>query len=348
MMFFRSTYSIVGRKTCLPSRILNSSYRFSTNISFEVNTTTTNDIPSPIATPESLIIDPLAPEPEDDASNTNRLSTVLASTQLFSRREAERLIRENRVTVAGKRINFPGTVLEPDSLSLIEVDGVPLKPKYQKQFPRIWAIMKLKGEYMVDNNNTPDTKDRALLFQRLRTTTMIQPFKNYPNIKPIYRLDYLTEGLCLLTNSGDLSKFLSSKSLNIKRHYRIRVHGLVSESKLQGLRKGMTIDGKKYEPMEISVQQKSNTITWLNISTTDISAQSIQKQLKHMYIDVLRVLCVGFGDLSIQHCFGDEKNGVVFSEIRLPNTLHAAYLRHLNTFFYKEKDPKKVLAKKNK
>ena len=285
-------------------------------------------------------------EEDDDLSdtpsstNTKRLSQYLADIGLCSRREAERLIREKRVSVAGQVITSPawkldllattasssaGTIAHP----LLEIDGVTIRQKYDAKmtFPRLWAVLKLKQEIMSAED---PQKTRSLLLDRVRTSILPEAFQQYGGLKPIYRLDYMTEGLALLTNHGELARLMESQ-LELVKHYRVRIHGLITESKLQGLRRGLVINGKKKQGMKVEVQHTSKTITWLKVSTTEKqSCKAIQQACKQLYLDVTRLICVGYGPYHLDDYFPEKSTNKV-SELRMEPSVHAAYLRLQNT-----------------
>ena len=298
-----------------------------------------------------------------------RLSTYIADTNLLSRREAERLIRAKRVTVNGQiQINPAMYVDTPDSSHpLIEIDGVQIRRIYPQgiSYPRLWAVMKMKHEIMSDSD---PQKSRSLLMDRIRHVLLPEVYEKYNGqLKPIYRLDYMIEGLALLTNSGELARILqhqdspvianttplgagshassssggSSKQPNRNKPakpgqphdystvYRVRCHGLITESKLEGLRRGLYIDGKKYQGLNITVQRTSNTISWLLVTCKDKQPRAIQKCFQSVYLDITRMICVGYGPYRVDDLFPTgSTHGVI--ECKLDPKINAQYLRWLN------------------
>jgi 16S rRNA U516 pseudouridylate synthase RsuA-like enzyme len=136
-----------------------------------------------------------------------KINQIIGSTGLFSRREAEQLIFQRRVTVAGQIITSPFATIDIDSANTIEIDGVLLRAKYNTQWPRLWVVQKWKDEIMSMSDNQ---KSRPLFFDRVATTLLPQITNQYGPLIPCYRLDYATEGLVFLTNSGALAKLLIS------------------------------------------------------------------------------------------------------------------------------------------
>ena len=203
------------------------------------------------------------------ATSENRLSKIIAMTGLCSRREAEGWIKEGRVTIDGFVCKSPSFVLsrydkrisgQIDSESKkftsylsnhsILIDGVPLRWGYKvsDRPPKLWAISKTRGELVADSD---PVKSRTLLIERFKSLLPTYTAANEESFKPVYRLEYETEGLCLLTNSGDLARAMLEDEKMNAIHYRARVHGLITDSKLSGLRKGLISNGEKQHHLQV-------------------------------------------------------------------------------------------------
>jgi 16S rRNA U516 pseudouridylate synthase RsuA-like enzyme len=129
---------------------------------------------------------------------------------------------------------------------------------------RLRPISKLKGEIVAAQD---PKKSRSLLIDRFKSFLSKEQLKMHPSLKPIFRLDYEAEGLCLITNSGDLAKALVSDAHSYPIRFRARVHGLITESKLSGLRKGLHLDGKRCfrnrsNDIHSSLLQERSTFRW--------------------------------------------------------------------------------------
>jgi 16S rRNA U516 pseudouridylate synthase RsuA-like enzyme len=218
----------------------------------------------------------------------NRLSKIIATTGLCSRRQAEEWIKMGRVSVDGTICKSPSFIIdfqasvkseevpvEKDAERFdnnlrrhsILIDGVPLRWGYKvtNNPPKIWAIAKKKGEIVADKD---DSKSRELVVERLKLHLSKETLERQTSFKPLYRLEYETEGLLMFTNSGDLARAMQKDPVAFPMRYRVRVHGLITgvsfsipqycisnryiemslkcniESKLSGLRKGLILSGK--------------------------------------------------------------------------------------------------------
>lgn len=97
-----------------------------------------------------------------------------------------------------------------------------------------------------------DPQNRITVFQRLKDLGL-----NIPHVISVGRLDYLSEGLLIITNDGDLARALELPSYRLERSYRVRVFGrMFNEEKLRKIREGMVMNGKKYGPYHVEVEKK--------------------------------------------------------------------------------------------
>jgi 23S rRNA pseudouridine2605 synthase len=171
-----------------------------------------------------------------------RLSKLIAESGVASRREAERLIMQGRVSVGGIICKVPTYNVDIGAKIRvpIAVDGVKLRRKYSHERPRLWAIHKLRDEFMPSNGSGAESvRNRKLLLDRVRE--LLPGADAKLDLKPVYHVEYETEGLCLFTNDGGLAKLLDQ---SYSRQYKVRVHGLLTESKMKGLQKGLHSNGK--------------------------------------------------------------------------------------------------------
>ena len=204
------------------------------------------------------------PNPESGSGaviTTMRLSKILASSlRHVSRRCAERSIRAGEVQI-GDQVVFRNDyvdvndfVADDSSRAVLLYMGKEVSIDAQKLIrdnhvhrsnsslvsddeasstTKVWAVNKLAGELVTHH----DPLGRPTLLDRLkRGGGSLTKFKN--NLKPIGRLDFNTEGLILITTCGKFARDLELPANAVHRKYRVRVHGLITEQKLSGLRSG--------------------------------------------------------------------------------------------------------------
>ena len=146
----------------------------------------------------------------DNQEKGDRIAKVIARSGYCSRRQAEDLIVEGRVKVNGQVIDSPATLITDQS---IKIDN---KLLGKKEPARMWIFHKPKG-FVCSNK---DEKNRKTIFDILPD--------NMPRTISIGRLDINTEGLLLLTNDGEISRYIELPQNKWIRNYRVRVHGKIN------------------------------------------------------------------------------------------------------------------------
>lgn len=197
---------------------------------------------TPEAAPAETRVD-VAPEAAPE-----RIAKRLARAGIASRREAEALIVDGRVTLNGKVLTTPAvTVTEGDDILL---DGKPI-PAIERT--RLWLFHKPTG--VVTSSNDPE--GRQTVFDRLPT--------NLPRVITVGRLDINTEGLLLLTNDGGLSRVLELPQTGWLRRYRVRAHGRVTQAKLDSLKDGIAVDGVFYGAIHATLEREQGSNVWIGM-----------------------------------------------------------------------------------
>jgi 23S rRNA pseudouridine2605 synthase len=206
-----------------------------------------------------------------------RIAKVIARHGICSRREAEELIAEGRVKVNGVVIDTPATLITDHS---IKVDD---KLIAEKKPAKMWIFHKPRG--FITTNKDP--KARKTIFEILP--------KNLPRVITIGRLDINTEGLLLLTNDGELARYIELPSSKWTRIYRARVFGIIDMERLRKLQKGIVIDGVKYGGIKVEMEQERDFNSWLKISLSEGKNREIKKVLEHFGLQVSRLIRISFG-----------------------------------------------------
>ena len=168
-----------------------------------------------------------------------RIAKFLARSGVCSRREAEELIRQGRITVNGETVAAPAFLV--DGTENIRFDGEKIKSKDKT---RLWLYHKPAG--LVTSHK--DEKGRDTVFAHLPA--------GLPRVISVGRLDLNSEGLLLLTNDGVLSRALELPSNGWSRRYKVKVHGFLNERRLKKLEKGATVDGIAYGPCKITIDSR--------------------------------------------------------------------------------------------
>ncbi len=225
-------------------------------------------------------------KPEDG----ERIAKRLARAGLCSRREAERWITAGRVKVDGKVLETPACIVT--AKSRIEVDN---KPLVGAEPTRLWRYHKPKG--LLTTNSDPE--GRATVFEKLPDTL--------PRVLSVGRLDLNTEGLLLLTNDGDLARYLELPATGWRRRYRVRVHGSVDEKALARLGDGIRIEGVSYGGIEAKLDSRKGANSWLSLSLKEGKNREIRRVMEHLNLQVTRLIRLSYGPFQL----GDLSRGDV-------------------------------------
>ena len=219
---------------------------------------------------------------EDQANKGERIAKIIARAGLASRRESEKLILDGKVKVNGKTISSPALNLSRDDV--VEVDGKLLSPPEKT---RIWMYHKPVGLI----STSKDEKNRPTIFDKLPN--------EMPRVLSIGRLDLNSEGLLLLTNDGELKRRLELPSTGWLRSYRVRVKGRLNENMLEPLRRGISVDGTQFKPMQVSFDRQTGANAWLSIGLREGKNREIRKALSLLGISVNRLIRISFGDFEL-------------------------------------------------
>lgn len=233
-------------------------------------------------------------KPAAETPSGDRIAKVIARAGVASRREAEKLIEAGLVSVNGKVITSP-------ALNVTGKDRVVVKGRaLQAPEPaRVWLYHKPTG--LVTTHK--DEQDRATIFENLP--------EDLPRVMSVGRLDLNSEGLLLLTNDGGVKRQLELPSTGWLRKYRVRVKGSVNDEKLAPLRKGVTVDGEKFQPMTVSFDRQQGANAWVTVGLREGKNREIRRAMESIGLSVNRLIRTSYGPFSL----GTLKQGEV-EEIR--------------------------------
>jgi 23S rRNA pseudouridine2605 synthase len=211
-----------------------------------------------------------------------RIAKAIARAGLASRREAEAWIAAGRVAVNGAVIASPALNVTP--ADRVTVDGKPLP---ERERTRLFLFHKPKG--LVTTHADP--QGRPTVFAALP--------KHLPRLISVGRLDANTEGLLLLTNDGALARLLELPATGWTRRYRVRAHGRVAQDKLDTLRRGISIDGVRYGPIEAKLDREQGANIWLTFAMREGKNREVKNVLGHLGLAVNRLIRVSFGPFQL-------------------------------------------------
>eukprot|EP01031_Cornospumella_fuschlensis_P029346 gene29346-35424_t len=216
----------------------------------------------------------------------------------MSRREAELAVKEGRVKLNGKVCSVPSLLLSTEMLNNVHLDNVPLRCNYRSltEVPRLWAVNKKSGELIAERD---EKKNRPLLFNRILPAIRALGVET---LVPVYRLPYVAEGMLFLTNDTKLCRMIQSEvvSQSLKLHYRVRIHGDVTKSKLLALQSGFSLNEMRTTPVKVEIEHMARTMSWLRIETSELDWRKTNTAFSALHLSVRRVICTGLGSYAAQ------------------------------------------------
>jgi 23S rRNA pseudouridine2605 synthase len=214
-----------------------------------------------------------------------RLQKILSGAGVASRRAAERLMTEGRVTVNGETVRELGTRADPDGDD-IRVDGRAIRHDTR----RLYLVVNKPRGY-VTTRSDPEGRPTVL--------DLVPRLHDY--VYPVGRLDYDSEGLLILTNDGALAAALTHPSHEVAREYHARVRGLPDARVVSRLSRGVVLDGRKTAPAEVAILTaglgQHGDQTLLSITLHEGRTRQVRRMCEALGHPVVRLRRVRFGPL---------------------------------------------------
>jgi 23S rRNA pseudouridine2605 synthase len=207
---------------------------------------------------------------------------LLARAGIASRREIERMIADGRIALNGEKITTPATLLS--GVEGLTVDGRPVRPA---KASRLYRFYKPPATLTAAH----DPKGRATIYDRLP--------KGLPRLMPVGRLDFMTEGLLLLTNDGEFKRQLELPRTGVVRTYRARAFGSVTQAQPEGLAEGVTIDGVRYGSINANLERRTGRNCWIELSLTEGKNREVRRVLAHLGLQVSRLIRTAYGPFTL-------------------------------------------------
>ena len=122
---------------------------------------------------------------------------------------------------------------------------------------------------------------------------------NLKKIISVGRLDINSEGLILLTNSGEFSRYLELPVNNVERQYKVRVRGNIDIKKIKLIENGITINGVNYSKNKITIGKKTGVNSWLSITLREGKNREIRKLFSYIDLSVNRLIRISYGPFKL-------------------------------------------------
>lgn len=214
-----------------------------------------------------------------------RLNKFLAHAGVCSRREADRIIAEGRVSVNGKVVQELGQKIEA-SRDKVVAGGQLVKNEEER--PVFILLNKPAGRVV----SVKDPFGRP---------TVMDLLKHVPaRVYPVGRLDLETEGALLLTNDGELALKLTHPRYGVTKTYEVRVEGDPKEEDLDKVRHGIFLEGRRSAPARIMVLRRSHRRTSLKVEIHEGRKREIRKLFEAVGYPVDGLVRVDFAGLTLE------------------------------------------------
>ena len=218
-----------------------------------------------------------------------RLQKIIAAAGVSSRRVAEQMILQGRVTVNDGIIMQLGAKADIEA-DEIRVDGKLILPEMSKVY-----LMLHKPRGYVTTLHDPE--GRAVVTDLLSGIS--------ERIFPVGRLDYNSEGLLLLTNDGDFSQRVQHPRFKIPKTYMVKIEGNLTKNEVRALSEGIRLPDGNFKPESLQIERINRKSSWLVLTIAEGRNRLIRRGLESLGHPVVRLIRMAIADISL----GNMKTG---------------------------------------
>jgi 23S rRNA pseudouridine2605 synthase len=217
-----------------------------------------------------------------------RLQKIIARSGIASRRKAEEMIGEGRVSVNSEIVREMGfkADIERDE---IRVDGKLICAEETK----IYLMLNKPRGYVT---SLSDPQNRPLVTHLLPELGA--------RLFPVGRLDFDSEVLLLMTNDGMFAQHVQHPRYRISKTYRVKISGRMSSEELTSLRKGLELEDGRFIPDEVSIEDINPKSTWVMLKISEGRNRVIRRAFEKMGHSVLRLIRTAVDDLQLDNLEG--------------------------------------------
>jgi 23S rRNA pseudouridine2605 synthase len=257
-------------------------FAYVTSPAFDADNGTTGGVRAPMLrrgreAPQKRVL-----APDDDAP---KLHKVLAEAGMGSRREMEELIVAGRVSVNGEPAHIGQRIMPTDQ---VRINGKPVKRRVQTKPPRVLLYHKPTGEIV----SHADPEGRPSVFDKL------PPMKTAKWLA-VGRLDFNTEGLLMLTTSGDLANRFMHPRYSVEREYAVRVVGELAEGARQKLLHGVELEDGPANFLRIRDGGGEGTNHWYHVALAEGRNREVRRMFEAVGLMVSRLIRTRHGPISL-------------------------------------------------
>ncbi len=230
---------------------------------------------------------------------SERLQKIIAAAGIASRRAAEEMIRQGRVSVNHKVVKELGTKAGPEDE--IRIDGMLISTEVSK----VYLMVHKPAGYMT---TLKDPEGRPIITELVRDIP--------ERVFPVGRLDYDSEGLIFLTNDGAFSQSLQHPSFRIPKTYLVKIRGNLTKREVQEMKKGTRLEDGPFKPDSLELQKANERSCWLQITILEGRNRILRRFLEAFHHPVARLIRIAVGDISLGNLKTGEYRHLKPAEVR--------------------------------
>ena len=229
-----------------------------------------------------------------------QLDRYLQAAGLASRREAERLIKDGRVTINGKHENRPFRRVK------VTVEKVRLDGKL--------VILKTKHAYFAFNKpfgylcSHGDPQGRRTIYEILPQDR---------HLFSVGRLDMNTGGMMIITSDGMLARRLEMPTYGLHRIYHVRIKGHIDRKQSERAKRGLVIDGTRFRPIKITKTSEWQGGDRLELKLTEGKYHEVRRVIEYFGLEIDFLLRISFGGITIDDLRPSEWRALSAEEVQM-------------------------------
>lgn len=212
-----------------------------------------------------------------------RIQKIIARSGIASRRSAEEMIRDGRVSVNERTVTTPGTKADADR-DRIRVDGNLISAEASHVYI---ALHKPRGYISA----LRDPRGRPVV------TDLLEEI--HERVFPVGRLDYDSEGLLLLTSDGDFSYRIQHPKFNVPKTYRVKIKGGMTNEEFAVMKRGCELPDGFFKPRHITLEKVNRKSCWMRMTIMEGKNRIIRRFFDAMGRPVVRLVRVAIGEMEI-------------------------------------------------
>ena len=233
-----------------------------------------------------------------------RLQKLIAAAGIASRRPAEELIINGKVSLNGKVVTELGTKADPDQ-DHIKVNGKLINPQLKTR-EKVYVLLNKPRGYL---SSLSDPEGRPLVTELLP--------QSVGKVHPVGRLDFNTEGLLILTNDGELTNYITSARNRVDKVYEVKVKGVPTEAAIARLRRGVTLeDGTRTAPAKIRLLHETENNAWFEVLLHQGKNQQVRRMFDLIGNSVLKLRRIRIGSLTDENLKPGHWRMLTIGEVR--------------------------------